>query len=999
MNRILRFIYAALIVSTAVACHTSEIDNPNKDNPDKPQITDNIQLTASIKQTRVEYSINGEELEQKWMVGDAIYGFYGEEIANKIVFSVESVDEDTGVASLKPESGWSGFLSAFKQSEGPLKVGLVYTGCTTSEIPEGFQSDGTIEVDMTRQGTERIPACMHANNFSSRTVDDVTYVTFMFENDCSIIEVFGLTGTSESENITGESDALASIQVEGLIEKCSYTLNTEGGLTFISGTTTVATTVTLDSSKWSITKDGDIKYNGYIKPVFIAAVPFEGEANKRTISVSATLGSEKTLPATSYGPLNFVHGNSYYIMANPVVAKTVDNVYFKTVNAAFSHAAELSGDTSGKYDTAEENIVTLVRDCGLAGVIKQDDSYVSKTDGGTPIFIDNYNVTFDLNGHVLTLAGGELFVVNGVEGGEDYVQDSQTLNTFIINDFKGKNADGKYDGKIYYLSDDNEEYSSDGEHIIRNFGSVQIDGGTLWNNDDWSAVRNYEGAVLTVNGGELYSDSWRTIHDEGGRVIVNDGKVSSGTSSAIYSKKGTVEISGGYIHADWAEAIQVYDGANCDISGGVISSEGNMSNATIRCYSEGSTISTLTIRWPDGISNPSPNTIQGPIIYSGESTSDSVLPVGTYHPQKNNSAKISIVGGYLITNNHLNLFYEDDSGENLMSNESGKLLFGNFYSNQPLITLYKNTTSKPINLYKYGNGNVIRNQNFYADPQGKNSGFYISEIEKSTGTLYKIDPVEENGYPGTDLEPVEIDGVIWAPVNCGYDADHPYGHLYQWGRKYGQGYDEEPGAPTEENGNLVYAENTDSWEAILFETHPDDHTTDVYEGNANKFFYNDIGEWYGGNTPPKINLWDSSSDVAVTDPSTSSEVSYHKPIKSKYDPCPDGWRVPTCYEFEVVLGSRVAGDSYEIGEDESTGAKGAYLCEGEFFLPFAGTRDGYYGEASERDEGAWYWTSSVYHWSFDNSYAPVLLDCGTTHFNTDKGGFGQACAIRCVKDE
>ena len=36
---------------------------------------------------------------------------------------------------------------------------------------------------------------------------------------------------------------------------------------------------------------------------------------------------------------------------------------------------------------------------------------------------------------------------------------------------------------------------------------------------------------------------------------------------------------------------------------------------------------------------------------------------------------------------------------------------------------------------------------------------------------------------------IEIDGTVWAPVNCGYHAtDFKYGKLYQWGRKYGQGY-------------------------------------------------------------------------------------------------------------------------------------------------------------------------------------------------------------------
>jgi hypothetical protein len=42
---------------------------------------------------------------------------------------------------------------------------------------------------------------------------------------------------------------------------------------------------------------------------------------------------------------------------------------------------------------------------------------------------------------------------------------------------------------------------------------------------------------------------------------------------------------------------------------------------------------------------------------------------------------------------------------------------------------------------------------------------------------------------------------VWAPVNCGYHKDdYKYGKLYQWGRKYGQGYS---GAIYDVNGNYV----------------------------------------------------------------------------------------------------------------------------------------------------------------------------------------------------
>ena len=47
---------------------------------------------------------------------------------------------------------------------------------------------------------------------------------------------------------------------------------------------------------------------------------------------------------------------------------------------------------------------------------------------------------------------------------------------------------------------------------------------------------------------------------------------------------------------------------------------------------------------------------------------------------------------------------------------------------------------------------------------------------------------------------VKIGAIVWAPVNCGYhETDYPYGKLYQWGRKHGQGY----GVPFEtDRGNV-----------------------------------------------------------------------------------------------------------------------------------------------------------------------------------------------------
>ena len=62
-----------------------------------------------------------------------------------------------------------------------------------------------------------------------------------------------------------------------------------------------------------------------------------------------------------------------------------------------------------------------------------------------------------------------------------------------------------------------------------------------------------------------------------------------------------------------------------------------------------------------------------------------------------------------------------------------------------------------------------------------------------------IDYVDEYGVnhgPG-----IKIGIHVWAPVNCGYHAtDYKYGKMYQWGRKYGQGFGDDATVPNREYG-------------------------------------------------------------------------------------------------------------------------------------------------------------------------------------------------------
>ena len=125
-----------------------------------------------------------------------------------------------------------------------------------------------------------------------------------------------------------------------------------------------------------------------------------------------------------------------------------------------------------------------------------------------------------------------------------------------------------------------------------------------------------------------------------------------------------------------------------------------------------------------------------------------------------------------------------------------------------------------------------------------------------------VDEYGINQGPG-----VEIDGVIWAPVNCGYhETDYPWGKLYQWGRKYGQGYEGDATTPTIVAGPVTLAVGSSV-------------------NNANVIFYSNMAyeDWL---SPHNDALWNSGTEDS--------------PVKTQYDPCPTGWRVPTYKELHQL---------------------------------------------------------------------------------------------------
>ena len=192
---------------------------------------------------------------------------------------------------------------------------------------------------------------------------------------------------------------------------------------------------------------------------------------------------------------------------------------------------------------------------------------------------------------------------------------------------------------------------------------------------------------------------------------------------------------------------------------------------------------------------------------------------------------------------------------------------------------------------------------------------------------------------------VEIDGVVWAPVNCGYHkTDYPYGKLYQWGRRYGQGYD---GYVDDVQGTDQGVGKDKTVPNIVRGPVSVSEANSVYYKNC--FYYNNTRDNFDWAYPQNERLWNAGTE--------------ENPDKAEYDPCPVGWRVPTYTELSVLV------ENYSDWTADEQGRSG-YWFSGtsaydndvpQIFLPAAGQRDGINDttDATGRGVIGYYWSSSV----------------------------------------
>ena len=257
----------------------------------------------------------------------------------------------------------------------------------------------------------------------------------------------------------------------------------------------------------------------------------------------------------------------------------------------------------------------------------------------------------------------------------------------------------------------------------------------------------------------------------------------------------------------------------------------------------------------------------------------------------------------------------------------------------------------------------------------------------------------ENYNPGAYVENgkylgdgVLINGVVWAPVNCGYDElRYPMGKLYQFGRKYGQGYNDS------DEHDAVYPGSDDFVTKL-----PVDPSEGSGTVNANKFYI----------SPEYPHTWIANSGDDNSDwTKLWNAGTYDKPVKTAYDPCPDGWRVPTANEFfklDPILtdyNTTVTSKWVKYGHNGKAGrwfsgdvpyASG--MADAVFF-PAAGCRSFNNGSCLARGNQGFYFASDVTTSGVPSKGAYILY-FGSGDYDTyvDSSQLASGYSVRCVKE-
>ena len=298
-----------------------------------------------------------------------------------------------------------------------------------------------------------------------------------------------------------------------------------------------------------------------------------------------------------------------------------------------------------------------------------------------------------------------------------------------------------------------------------------------------------------------------------------------------------------------------------------------------------------------------------------------------------------------------------------------------YYSLKETLTLYDHDGKASIVEFSGGSSSLV-----VGGLEKDNIYYYFIEVISNGSTHYSpvnyfiVGDIYVDEYGINHGVGIEFGGIIWAPVNCGYHETYfKYGKLYQWGRKYGQGY----------QGSIA--------SEILDDTYSDSFLPQIIEGpvelsvgqskeNADEF-YNVLLPPFDWCVSRDINLWNDGSEI--------------NPIKTQYDPCPVGWRVPTSLELEVLTGRYW----YWTIDNGQNGCCFSYTSpqtdnSPQVFLPAAGFLTFDAGSAEYRGGNGYYWSSEAN--DADDACSLSFNRNSVFHLSFTNRAYGKS--VRCVKE-
>lgn len=261
-----------------------------------------------------------------------------------------------------------------------------------------------------------------------------------------------------------------------------------------------------------------------------------------------------------------------------------------------------------------------------------------------------------------------------------------------------------------------------------------------------------------------------------------------------------------------------------------------------------------------------------------------------------------------------------------------------------------------------------RNGEVYIRNEEYDISRYIYIRQNGTGIVDDRHYVDEYGIDWGNGQTIR--GLTWAPVNCGYEeTKYPLGKLYQWGRRFGLGYQDD------EYKDITKPIISDIW----LGNNGEESTTTFYRfADGSKYNYDWI---YEGNDM----FWNLGTE--------------ENPEKNcEFDPCPEGWRIPTAFEFKSLIGfvnkewiNTSGWDGYLFSETNAS--RNQENTSATLFLPAGGRLNVIDGKAYDRNIEAYYWTNTA-----SNGNSAYLYfykeDCSVNYQGSRAGG----CLIRCIKE-